>query len=503
VSQTMQQELPEGAHCVNLKLVGPTSGRRSLLRAALVCDTKSCQALRQTWQQRSLCHGSYTATFISFSDTFSPAHSATIAKRLPKSNPSETGLALELPARWVTQVLPPGQETFRLAVGSHWFDFSTLFGQVLQADIVRMADPNIATLLVNFAQTSAARAMAEALTERYLYNPRNTKCNDTHPAVCTLGTCEKLLERLRSQPATEMAFTLRRIGAAEKKAGPASIRITSEKHRLTFGREEDCTVMLRRPHVSKKHAIIALQPRLGSSGLVLTIQDTSANGTWVNGKRLRSQSVTDLQVGDRISFLPEQHDYYKDALMYEVVSGLDAGPVATGASESSQPEAKNFSGKKRTHEEASEDPKIRESQRRKRHSAVAQQSSEVPLRSASSANVHVAQPVGLDAADTGIVADNGVVDVDGDGEPSPSEVPSEVDPTVPWTVSDDVGAWVRGLDGGSVAQYEASLSALFETVSQIRELYPPERLNDFFADVGVQDPMHQLAFSTALKHLRQ
>ena len=47
----------------------------------------------------------------------------------------------------------------------------------------------------------------------------------------------------------------------------------------------------------------------------------------------------------------------------------------------------------------------REARRRRRNPAV------VP-----SANVHVAQPVAVDVADDVVVADNGVVDVDLDGE---------------------------------------------------------------------------------------
>merc|ERR1719272_1301680 len=93
------------------------------------------------------------------------------------------------------------------------------------------------------------------------------------------------------------------------------------------GREESCDVMLRRAHVSKQHATVALQAVAARNGHVLTIQDTSANGTWVNGKRLRPKVVTPLQLGDRISFLPENHEFYQDSLLYEVADGKGADAV--------------------------------------------------------------------------------------------------------------------------------------------------------------------------------
>merc|ERR1711879_431913 len=105
--------------------------------------------------------------------------------------------------------------------------------------------------------------------------------------------------------------------------------------------------------------------------------------------------------------------------------------------------------------------------------------------SGSGANVHVAQPVTLDVTDSSVVADNDVVDID-DGASDKSSNHSDVPPTVPWTVSEDIRAWVRGIDGGSVAQYENILLSLFDNVSQVRDLYA-NRLHDFFTDVQVDD----------------
>lgn len=481
VGQLIHDELPEGAYCVNLKLVSPDHGRRFLLRAALFCEAETSSQLRQKWERRPLCGGLFIATWVYFSDTSKPAHSITISTRLAKFNQAATGLTLELPARWVLQQMPPGEEIVRLKPGSHWYDFPVLFGQVVLVDLVRIADPNVVTLLVRFASASGARAMFEALTERYLFNPLNKSggVNDTHPAVCEIGAHDELLEKMRSRPDEEAGFSLRRVGTpAEKKAGPAVMHITAARPRLVIGREETCEVMLRRAHISKAHATVELQTKAGH-GQVLTVTDTSANGTWMNGKRLRQNTITELQAGDRISFLPEQHDFYKDALLYEVAWGASA-------SSSSQPQPKQLA-RKRSAPGAGTSAQAEE---RKRRHAVA-------VQATPSTNLHVAQPVALDLADNATVAADGIVDIDDANSEHSDDVL-----TVPWTVSEDVGTWVRGLDGGSVAQYESVLLSLFDNISQIRELYAG-RLTDFFSDVGVEDPMHRLAFGTALKTLRR
>merc|ERR1712207_71739 len=82
---------------------------------------------------------------------------------------------------------------------------------------------------------------------------------------------------------------------------------------------------------------------------------------------------------------------------------------------------------------------------------------------------------------------NGIVEVgtpDGDGlaQKSGSGIASDAAKRR----REDVGQWVRGLDGGSLREYESTLVSLFDSVSQIRDLYA-ERLSDFFADTGVED----------------
>eukprot|EP00811_Abedinium_folium_P020423 NODE_2940_length_2118_cov_9.837770.p1 GENE.NODE_2940_length_2118_cov_9.837770~~NODE_2940_length_2118_cov_9.837770.p1 ORF type:complete len:659 (+),score=52.64 NODE_2940_length_2118_cov_9.837770:134-2110(+) len=114
-------------------------------------------------------------------------------------------------------------------------------------------------------------------------------------------------------------FVLRRCGArSDSMAGPDIIAVLPSKPRLTFGRGEVCDVRLSRAHVSKLHAKLEVQLLpLGCTRLL--IEDTSSNGTWVNGERLSRKSIAEVRPGDRVSFLPAAHACYPDALMYEVL----------------------------------------------------------------------------------------------------------------------------------------------------------------------------------------
>merc|ERR1711957_832712 len=70
-------------------------------------------------------------------------------------------------------------------------------------------------------------------------------------------------------------------------------------------------------------------------GSKLMIRDTSVNGTWVNNRRITALRLTELRLGDRMSFLPESHGYYPDALMYEVVAGCGKNASSLGRGQSS------------------------------------------------------------------------------------------------------------------------------------------------------------------------
>mmetsp|Transcript_4145 Transcript_4145/g.6646 ORF Transcript_4145/g.6646 Transcript_4145/m.6646 type:complete len:319 (+) Transcript_4145:3-959(+) len=314
------------------------------------------------------------------------------------------------------------------------------------------------------------------------------------------------MEDLKRALRGEVGFVLRRVGATtEKKAGPPAIQVNLARQRLIIGREEDCDVMLRRAHVSKHHATIAMVQNR-SQRWILTIQDTSANGTWVNGKRLRPNLVTELHSGDQLTFLPASHMFYKDALMYEVASstvGIGAinGDVVRDTS-AKQTTSAQSSARKRGSEvivgESSAGGSTSSRQRYVRNKTN-------PNPRLGQPNVHVARPVAVDVDDIGVVAENGVVEVDGEADALTSSSPSDVEAPVPtrlYPPSEDISDWIRGLDGGSLVEYESTLVSLFDSVTQIRDLYQPDRLQEFYTDIGVKENDHQLAFATALNRLR-
>ena len=85
-------------------------------------------------------------------------------------------------------------------------------------------------------------------------------------------------------------------GAASKHllGGPPTglLQPRAAQRRLTIGRAAENDVILDHPQVSRRHAVIELQ----SGGA--TVVDHSANGTFVNGKRLAAKQ--ELKAGDRI-----------------------------------------------------------------------------------------------------------------------------------------------------------------------------------------------------------
>jgi len=277
------------------------------------------------------------ASVVAFSDTGSPTHVAAISKELARRPLGETGLLLKLPSRWVPLAveLVPGQGWAKLPADNHWARFAALFGDVLTAEVASQASPESegeVGLLVHFADGRGARAMCEALTRRYLYNPQNRSFNDTLPVHCDLGNPTWLRRAaLGTAAAPEVpvpeapvqlvpCFRLNRCGATtDRTAGPDFMQLTPSSRVLVVGRE-NCDVILRRPHISKVHARLEMRMEPSNGEWVLLIQDTSANGTWVNDQRLDGSrgGTTHLRPGDLVSFLPKQHSFYADALLYEV-----------------------------------------------------------------------------------------------------------------------------------------------------------------------------------------
>lgn len=102
--------------------------------------------------------------------------------------------------------------------------------------------------------------------------------------------------------------------AEKPKLTPLRLSAVSEdahfdiENETLIGREVECTITLPSPHVSRYHAKI----NVSDSGL--TIEDlNSANGTFVNGKRISEKTA--ISLGDELRF---------DSLAYRI-TGVDSG----------------------------------------------------------------------------------------------------------------------------------------------------------------------------------
>src|SRR5215469_18800635 len=84
-------------------------------------------------------------------------------------------------------------------------------------------------------------------------------------------------------------------------AGPADsqslpLETLHTKTRLTFGRHRSCDFVLSHPTVSRQHFFLEM-----TGGKLLIVDNSSGNGTFVNGDRI---SWAELKVGDRIQAGP-------------------------------------------------------------------------------------------------------------------------------------------------------------------------------------------------------
>merc|ERR1740121_1902915 len=192
--------------------------------------------------------------------------------------------------------------------------------------------------------------MYEALVDRYLFRPWDKETDEGDADECFQVTCalkdydqaRALLARGEPLLDSEVALLLRRAGgAAERAAGwagapgaPDEVLLTSGRPQLVLGREpgEGVDVVLRRAHVSKAHATLTLQDHGGE--LAALLQDTSSNGTWVNGARLDPGRPVRLRPGDQVSFLPPgapASELGGGPLVYEVALPGQPAPAAPPA----------------------------------------------------------------------------------------------------------------------------------------------------------------------------
>jgi len=284
--------------------------------------------------------------------------------------------------------------------------------------------------------------------------------------------------------------------------------VTPSKSRVMVGREgSGCDVILYRPHVSKQHATLELD----SCGR-LSLVDTSANGSWVNGCRVPPRSSVNLCPGDQVSFLPSSHFLYPDALVYEVVTLADVSARRRSASRSKQlpdagmlPKSGIMRGTGTTPGE--EAPTIID--------ASANATKRARTSSSASAVPHCAQDVvAVDDLDSPLKprassnprapssSSTSTIAAAGRRVGRPAANTASFGSLITAAMDSEVRRWTASLDGGSLVQYADTLAALFDNVSQIQELYG-DKLQDFFEDICVQEPNHRLAFASALRQLKR
>lgn len=369
VRRLLQESLPASAVLANVnwaKACPQASGR--MAEVAIVGTSTACQRLQSQWKGKKLCGGLVTAIWTSLNDTASEKHVERMAEMANKELKGlrRRTLALELPARWVEGQAP--KQVNQLGASSQWYRFCALFGEVQTLELVRpMGAQSTVQLLISYKEPEFAGAFREALTDRYLIFVNSSIPDDCYPVCCVPGDGYSLREYFCSgasrekkpsatrdtrdtrdtapaaaaaaslgtqtpkapAPApgrTEVAmsttggFLLRRCGRGEVPGAlrPAPETFPINKHRVDFGREDTCDVVLRHQHVSKVHAVFVLQTLPEGAGDMLLMQDNSSNGTWINGQRMTQGRFHQLQPGDRISFLQPSSTLEEDVATWEV-----------------------------------------------------------------------------------------------------------------------------------------------------------------------------------------
>ncbi|CAE7459712.1 unnamed protein product [Symbiodinium necroappetens] len=308
--------------------------RQRLLHAHIIGNLSACEAVRRTlWSgKRGLLEDQAWASWSSTFDTadLSPekkhGRARLAALRLWEREPSP-GLALELPVRWVPQgmVEDAANPVSALRPGCHWQRFFELFGELLILERV-LRDSGRIVLLALFERASAALAMYETLAGRCLYWPCQAR-TPTFPAICTLRDYDVLKAQLcRGEPVQddEAAYILRRLDGEmalewPNPVPPEVLLITTNSPAVVCGR--DGPVALRLAHVSKAHAVLRLFRDTSSvpASWKLTVQDTSSNGTWVNGIKLKPKTQQELKLHDQVCFVPPAPNVRQ--LIYQVMPG--------------------------------------------------------------------------------------------------------------------------------------------------------------------------------------
>mmetsp|Transcript_17152 Transcript_17152/g.19497 ORF Transcript_17152/g.19497 Transcript_17152/m.19497 type:complete len:255 (-) Transcript_17152:197-961(-) len=84
------------------------------------------------------------------------------------------------------------------------------------------------------------------------------------------------------------------------------LKCRRSKAKYTLGRDNACSFILSDMHISSKHVTIALQKNENSS-ISFEILDSSSNGTWLNGVKLRRGDPVVLLDGYEVSLPCDEH----------------------------------------------------------------------------------------------------------------------------------------------------------------------------------------------------
>jgi len=116
-------------------------------------------------------------------------------------------------------------------------------------------------------------------------------------------------------------FVRRETGAYPVCPGPPSVCFGSLSRVVRIGRTSASDVCIPHHLMSKAHATLTFEVRQESVHVLL--QDTSANGTWVNSQKLKKGQLVDLRPQDRISFVSPVPSA-RSNIAYEVEMDLGA-----------------------------------------------------------------------------------------------------------------------------------------------------------------------------------
>lgn len=314
-----------------------------------------------------------------------------------------------------------------------------------------------------------------------------------------------------------VSFTLCRQGGAAEL--PAFVEITAGSPPLVVGRAASCDVVLRIQHVSKAHAQLHLQETVGGSWMLM-LQDTSSNGTWLNGQKLNPRRFVQVRSGDRISFLPPTvSDSELEPPIYEVISGvlpsetLYEGPLpllpechraADGRSMSIAVSPKMNNHRAVVGHGARHLGKdscsviscmpVQAAARRIReigHCSYGENEAEERQLQLGTQRQDKVPSVGCYRASNTRHLGASILTTAGIGPASAQHPLGER----------DINQWIQSLGAESLAQYHDLLLATYDDLKQIRDLYS-EHIDDFFEDVGIESPEHRDIFREALERLR-